>query len=119
MREPRGGTEVGELYLDTRVRPGAVDIAVFGPLTSSTAPQVRAGLSPHRSAVSRVRLRNCTEIDLDGLFALLAADIEAVEAGGEIRLLEVPPLIARYLHQHHGTHLLDPTTREEDQDHRW
>ena len=105
---------MGDLYLDTRVRPGAVDIDVFGPLTSRTAPQVRAALSPHRAAVSRVRLRNCTDIDLDGLFAVLAADIEAVEAGGEIRLLDVPPLIDRYLHQHHARHLLDPSFSSRD-----
>ena len=40
---------MGELYLDTRAGAGAVDIAVFGPLTSRTAPQLRAALSPHRS----------------------------------------------------------------------
>jgi hypothetical protein len=100
---------MGELYLDTRVRPDAVDIAVVGPLASSTAPQLRAALSPHRSTVSRLRLRNCTAIDLGGLFALLAADIEAVEAGGKIRLVDVPPLIERYLHQHHASHLLEPS----------
>jgi hypothetical protein len=105
---------MGDLYLDTRVRPGAVDIDVFGPLTSRTAPQVRAALSPHRASVSRVRLRNCIDIDLDGLFALLAAEIEAVEAGGEIRLLDVPPLIERYLHQHHAGHLLDPSLSSRD-----
>jgi hypothetical protein len=32
--------------------------------------------------------------------------MEAREAGGEIRLLEVPPLIERYLHHHHAAHLL-------------
>src|SRR3954447_2774201 len=97
-----------DLHLDTRLSPGAVDIAVFGPLTSHTAHQVRAALSPHRSAVSRVRLGNCTDIDLDGLFALLAADTEAGEAGGQIQFLEAPPLIERYLRQHHASHLLDP-----------
>jgi len=102
---------MGDLYLDTQARPGAVDIAVLGPLTSRTAPQLRAALSPHRSAVSRLRLRTCTDIDLDGLFALLAAEIEAVEAGGEIRLLDVPPLIEDYLHQHHASHLLEATAR--------
>jgi hypothetical protein len=58
---------MGDLYLDTPAGAGAVDIALSGPLTSRTAPQVRAALSPHRSAVSHVRLRNCTHIDLDGL----------------------------------------------------
>ncbi len=107
---------MGDLHVETRVRPGAVDIDVLGPLTSHTAHQVRAALSPHRSASSRVRLGNCTDIDLDGLFALLAADIEAGEAGGEIQLLDVPPVIERYLHQHHAGHLLDPTTRPGDRD---
>ena len=109
---------MGDLYLDTRAGPGAVDIALSGPLTSRTAPQVRAALSPHRSAVSHVRLRNCTHVDLDGLFALLAAEIEAVEAGGEIRLLDVPPLIEEYLHQHHASHLLEATARPGDREHR-
>jgi hypothetical protein len=63
-----------------------------------------------------VRLGNCTDIDLDGLFALLAADIEAGEAGGEIQLLDVPPVIERYLYQHHAGHLFDPTTRPGDRD---
>jgi len=109
---------MGELYLDTRPGAGAVDIAVFGPLTSRTAPQLRAALGPHRSAVSRLRLQTCTNIDLDGLFALLAAAIEAVEAGGEIRLLDVPPLIEDYLHQHHASHLLEATARPGDREHR-
>jgi hypothetical protein len=98
---------MGDLHLDTRLRAGVVEIAVFGPLTSRTAPQVRTALSPYRSKVNQVRLRNCTDIDLDGLFGLLAADIEAGEAGGAIRLRDVPPLIERYLHQHHASHLLE------------
>lgn len=99
---------MGELYLRERSSPDAVEIALVGALTVGTASQVRAALSPHRSVVSRVRLRDCTAIDLDGVFALLVADIEAGEAGGEIRLIDVPPLIERYLHQHHASHLLDP-----------
>jgi len=109
---------MGELYLDTRAGGGVVDIAVAGPLTSRTAPQVRAALSPHRCAVSHLRLRNCTDIDLDGLFALLAGEIEAVEAGGEIRLLDVPPHIEDYLHQHHAGHLLEATALPGEPEHR-
>jgi len=97
---------MGDLYLCTRVRPDAVDLDLVGTLTSQTSAQLRAALSPHRSMLSRVRLRGCTGIDLDGVFALLAADMEAREAGGEIRLLDVPPLIERYLYQRHAGHLL-------------
>jgi hypothetical protein len=105
---------MGDLYLCTQVRPDAVDINLFGALTSRTASQVRAALSPHRSTLSRLRLRGCTGIDVDGVFVLLAAEIEAREAGGEIQLLEVPPLIERYLHHHHGAHLLARPQLPED-----
>ena len=97
---------MGDLYLCTQARPDAVDIDLVGALTSRTASQVRAALSPHRSMLTRLRLHGCTGIDLEGVFALLAAEMEAREAGGEIQLLEVPPLIERYLHHHNGTHLL-------------
>jgi anti-anti-sigma regulatory factor len=99
---------MGDLYLRERASADAVVIALVGALTAGTASQLRTALSPHRSAVSRVRLRDCTAIDLDGVFALLVADIEAGEAGGQIQLTDVPPLIERYLHQHHASHLLDP-----------
>ena len=97
---------MGELYLCTQARPDAVDIDLVGALTSRTTTQVRAALSPHRSTLSRLRLRGCTGIDLDGVFALRAAEMEAREAGGEIQLLDVPALIERYLHHHHAAHLL-------------
>jgi hypothetical protein len=77
---------MGDLYLCTQARPDVVDIDLVGALTSRTTAQVRAALSPHRSTLSRLRLRGCTGIDLDGVFALLAADMEAREAGGEIQL---------------------------------
>ena len=98
---------MGDLQLSARVSPDAVDIALAGALTAGTAHQVRAALSPHRSGLCRLRLSDCTDIDLDGLFALLAADIEAGGAGGQIRLIDVPPLIQRYLDQHDASHLLD------------
>ncbi len=97
---------MGDLHLCTQARPDAVDIDLVGALTSHTASQVRAALSPHRSTVSRLRLRGCDGIDLDGVFALLAAETEAREAGGEIQLLEVPLHVERYLHHHNGAHLL-------------
>ena len=106
---------MGDLYLCTQARPDAVDIDLVGALTSRTAAQVRAALSPYRSMLSRLRLRGCTGIDLDGVVALLAAEMEAREAGGEIQLLEVPPLIERYLHHHHGAHLLARPRLPEDE----
>jgi hypothetical protein len=105
---------MGEVYLCTRARSDAVDIDVVGALTSSTARHVRAALRPYRSMLSRLRLRGCTDIDLDGVLALHAADMEAREGGGEFQLLEVPPLIERYLRHHDGAHLLAPPRPPED-----
>ncbi|HWM07450.1 MAG TPA: STAS domain-containing protein [Actinophytocola sp.] len=105
---------MGDIYLCTQARPDAVDIDLVGALTSRTASQVRAALSPYRSMLSRLRLRGCTGIDLDGVFALLAAEMEAREAGGEIQLLEVPPLIERYLHQSAAHLLARPQLPEDD-----
>jgi hypothetical protein len=105
---------MGDLYLCTQARPDAVEIDLVGELTSRTTTQVRAALSPHRSTLTRLRLRGCTGIDLDGVFALLAADMEAREAGGEIQLLEVPPFIERYLHHHHAAQLARPQRPDDD-----
>jgi hypothetical protein len=97
-----------DLYLRSRVRPDAVEMGLVGWLTARTTTRLRQALEPHRSVVCRVRLRDCTGIDLDGVFALLVADMEAGEAGGAVRLFDVPPLVERYLRQHHAGHLLDP-----------
>jgi hypothetical protein len=53
-------------------------------------------------------MRECTGIDLDGLFALSLAHTASARAGGALDLAEVPPLIARYLRDHHADHLLEP-----------
>jgi hypothetical protein len=98
------------LYLGARVRPDGVDITVIGPLTALTTAQLRATLGTHRCAATRLRLRTCTALDLDGLCALLLAHIEAGESGGTIHLLDVPPLIEHYLRLHHAGHLLAPGT---------
>jgi anti-anti-sigma regulatory factor len=100
------------LYLATHMRPGGVDIVVVGPLTVQTTPQIRTALSRHTPTVTRLRLRACTAIDPDGLCALLLAHIEAGESGGNLHLLDVPPLIERYLHDHHASHLLPPSRGE-------
>ena len=62
---------MADLYLRSRVRPDAVDIAVVGEVTVRTTSRVREALTPHRSLVSRVRLRGCTCIDLDGVISQL------------------------------------------------
>jgi hypothetical protein len=97
-----------DLYLRSRVRPDAVDTGFIGELTARTTSPMRQALEPHRSLVCRVRLRDCTNIDLDGVFALLVTDMEAGEAGGAVRLFDVAPLVERYLRRHHAGHLLDP-----------
>ena len=97
---------MASLYLGARVRPGALDITVIGPLTVDTTPQVRTTLGQNSTATVRMRLRACTAIDPDGVCALVLAHIEAGESGGAIHLLDVPPLIEHYLHRHHAGHLL-------------
>ena len=98
------------LYLRTHLEAGTVHVTLVGPLNARTAPDLHAALSPHARAVVSLRLRACTGLDLDGLFAVLLAHIEAGESGGALHVVEVPPLIAQYLTDHRSGHLLDPPT---------
>ena len=95
------------LYLWTRPGAGTVEITVVGPLTGPTLPRLRTVLAPHTHATVRLRLRNCTGIDRDGLDGLLLAHIEAAETGGALHVVDVPPLVAQYLRDHRSSHLLD------------
>ena len=91
---------------DTTTRPTV--LAVMGTLTHSTAPSLRNQL---RDAIDRtprlvVDLSCCTDIDVDGLLALSVAQHAARTRGGDLRLVDVPPLIERQLRQHNFEELL-------------
>ena len=95
------------LYLWTRTDAGIVDVTVVGPLTGFTLPRLRTVLAAHTHATVRLCLHNCTGIDDDGRCGLLLAHIEAAETGGAFHVVDVPPLVAHYLRDHHSSHLLD------------
>ncbi|GAA4728966.1 hypothetical protein GCM10023350_10200 [Nocardioides endophyticus] len=102
-----------DLYLNTHQHHHAVHVTLVGPLNARTAPRLRAELNPHSSTRVQLHMRDCTGIDLDGLFALSLAHTAAAEAGGSLDLADVPPLIAHYLHDHHADHLLEPPSAEQ------
>lgn len=98
---------MSNLYLRTRCTPQALHVTLVGPVTAKTAPRLRAELSPHAGEHVELQLRDCTSIDVDGLFALVLAHQASAEAGGSLHLVNVPPLIEHYLHDHHAGHLLN------------
>jgi len=104
------------LHLWTRAAAGTVDITVVGPLTACTLARLETCLAPHANAAVRLHLHNCTSIDRDGLFGLRLAHIEAGEAGGNLQLVDVPPLIALYLRDHRSSHLLRESSRRPSRD---
>lgn len=81
---------------------------VIGPLTHVTAASLRHHLRAALENTSRllVNLRCCTDIDLDGMLALSVAQHAAQTRGGELRVVDVPPLIERQLRQHNLDELL-------------
>ena len=86
---------------------------VFGPLTRRTTPALRDYLrqtiSSHQQDSGPHLLLDvscCTDIDIDGLLALAVAQNAARSQGGDLRLTDVPPLIAWQLTQHSFDHLL-------------
>lgn len=92
---------------------GYADVGIVGPLTHATAPTLRQHLrfiverSP--SHVLRLDLSCCTNINIDGMFALQAEQHAARDRGGDLHLAHVPPLIERQLRQHNFNGLLDRT----------
>jgi len=99
---------------DTRGVAGHVLVlGVFGPLTRRTTTALRDYLrqtiSSHQQDSGPHLLLDvscCTDIDIDGLLALAVAQNAARSQGGDLRLTDVPPLIAWQLTQHSFDHLL-------------
>ena len=99
---------------DTRGVAGHVLVlGVIGPLTRRTTPALRDYLrqtiSNHQQDPGPHLLLDvscCTDIDVDGLLALAVAQNAARSHGGDLRLTDVPPLIAWQLTQHSFDHLL-------------
>lgn len=92
---------------------GYSDVGIAGPLTHATVPTLRQHLrfiverSP--SHVLRLDLSCCTNINIDGMFALQAERDAARDRGGDLQLAHVPPLIERQLRQHNFDGLLERT----------
>jgi anti-anti-sigma regulatory factor len=98
---------------DTRGVAGHVLVlGVFGPLTRRTTPALRDYLrqtiSSHQQDSGPHLLLDvscCTDIDVDGLLTLAVAQNAARSHGGDLRLTDVPPLIAWQLTKHNFDHL--------------
>lgn len=117
MSRGAAGGEVVEFAVVVRAsgHTGATELGIHGVLTHATATTVDDYLWEHLdealSGAPRLLLdlSRCTDIDLDGLLALAAAQHAVVVRGGDLYLVRVPPLVDRYIRQHNFDHLLtDP-----------
>jgi anti-anti-sigma regulatory factor len=88
----------------------AAETGVVGPLTHATTPALhdclRRVIESRTCPRLRLDLSCCTSIDLDGMLALSVAQHAARNRGIDLRLVHVPPLIARQLRQHNFDELL-------------
>ena len=104
---------MSELQLLTNTYRARVLISLIGPLTHRTASDLRTHLRRVLAADSELPidldLRCCIDIDTDGLLVLDTSQHAARVRGRTLRLVEVPPLIARVVHKHHLAHLLSGT----------
>ena len=99
---------MGELAIVCRhlgaASDGSTELGVVGPVTHATTPPLRDHLRLVIGASTSPRLRLnlscCTNIDLDGMVALSAARQVARDCGGDLHLVNVPPLIERQLRHH-------------------
>lgn len=79
---------------------GSREIGIVGPITHATTPALRDYLrrvidaEPDPPLRLRLDLSCCTNIDVDGMLALSVAQHAARCHGGDLQLLNVPPLIA-------------------------
>lgn len=92
-----------------------VCIGLVGSMTRGSTNMLRELLAPAKGHHVELDLAECTGIDLDGAFALAAAEQALVAAGGTLRLCQVPAPIEDYLRTHHMDHLLtdaQPTTEQ-------
>lgn len=81
-------------------------IGLVGPMRRGSTTTLRELLAPTTGRDIELDLAGCTDIDLDGAFALAAAEQTLVAAGGTLRLCHVPEPIEDYLRTHHMDHLL-------------
>jgi anti-anti-sigma regulatory factor len=106
---------MGELGFVVHNLPTVGDVTtlgVVGPITSATTHALRDAVRTAIRACPNLHLRLdlccCTSVDLDGLFALAVAQQDARAHGGDLYLLNVPPLVAHQLQQHNFDGLLLP-----------
>lgn len=104
---------VSVLNQATAGRPDTpLTLGVTGPITHRTTLGVRDALREIGGSASRrwptvhLDLTCCTEVDVDGMLALKVSQEEARRHGGDLRLVAVPPLVARQLRQHNFDGLL-------------
>lgn len=90
---------------------GPVEIGVIGPIGQATTRNLRDYLRLVIEASGarglRLDLSCCTSINVDGMLALSVAQHAARSQGGDLRLVDVPPLIELQFRQHNLEHLLD------------
>ncbi|MGW1468927.1 STAS domain-containing protein [Streptomyces sp. NPDC001493] len=93
-----GSTNRGRLLVETRTEGGSEIVTPVGELDHHTADLLR---EPLESAVEQGRVRlivDCSGLefcDSTGLNVLLGARLQAEEAGGEVHLAGMRPVVAR------------------------
>ncbi|MEU1085434.1 STAS domain-containing protein [Streptomyces sp. NPDC005576] len=93
-----GSTNRGRLQVETRTEGGSEIVTPVGELDHHTADLLR---EPLESAVEQGRVRlivDCSGLefcDSTGLNVLLGARLRAEEAGGEVHLAGMRPVVAR------------------------
>ena len=106
---------MGELAIVLRKPPSGhapTELGICGPITHTTTPALRDYLrglldtTPTPCPRVRLNMSCCTSIDVDGLLALAVAQQAADVRGGDLHLVQVPPLIDHYIRQHNFDSLL-------------
>lgn len=87
-------------------------LGVIGPIVRGTVPalhdHLRALIRGHQPARRLLLdLSCCTDVDVDGLLALAVSQDAARAGGGDLRLVQVPPLAERRIRQHNFDELLN------------
>jgi anti-anti-sigma regulatory factor len=105
---------MSHLYLCPSSGPGTLRVAVIGRLDRQTSDAFTASLSlmlrdydPAPKTIL-VNLRCCTAMDADGLTALERMRDAMRDAGGTLRLEDVPPLLENLVSAASGQPLSSP-----------
>jgi anti-anti-sigma regulatory factor len=94
---------------------GPTELGICGPITLATTPALRDYLrrllDTTLTSCPRMRLDMscCTSIDVDGLLALAVAQHAADLRDGDLHLVQVPPLIDRFIRQRNFDHGVEGT----------